>query len=62
MPSDDDDSWRISREIENLTSQLAKKKKELQHSLEVKKLKGELFLKAKGMSGLSEVMTCELTT
>jgi hypothetical protein len=48
MPSDDDDS----KEIENLTSQLAKKKKELQNSQEVKKLKGELSLKSKGMEFL----------
>jgi hypothetical protein len=48
MPSDDDDS----KEIENLTSQLAKKKKELQYSQEVKKLKGELSLKSKGMEFL----------
>ncbi|KAL6627442.1 hypothetical protein ACP70R_031168 [Stipagrostis hirtigluma subsp. patula] len=42
-----EESWRISKEIENLRSQLAKKKKELRYSQENKKLKVELALKAK---------------
>ncbi|TVU21914.1 hypothetical protein EJB05_31585, partial [Eragrostis curvula] len=50
MPSDD--SLRIAKEIENLTSQLTKKKKELRYSQEVKKLKVELSLKAKDVECL----------